>query len=62
MMNPGSLRVVTASQSARDGLRMMDKYRVMQLVVMDTGSVVGIVTRQDILAKMIEFGSAVDSA
>ncbi len=61
MMNPGSLRVVTASQSARDGLRMMDKYRVTQLVVMDTGFVVGIVTRQDILTRMIEFDSAVDS-
>ena len=62
MVDPGSLRVISANETARDGLRTMDKHRVIQLVVIDAGSVVGIVTRQDILAKMIEFSSAADSA
>ena len=36
----------------------MDKHRVAQLVVIDAGLVVGIVTRQDILIKMVELSSA----
>ena len=56
IVDPGSLRVITAKESARDGLLAMDRHRVIQLVVMDAGLVVGVVTRQDILAKMVEFG------
>ena len=58
LMDPGSLRVISNTTTARDGLRMMDRYRVSQLVVMDAGFVSGVVTRQEILARMIEFRSA----
>ena len=58
LVDPGSLRIITPGESARDGLRAMEKHRMVQLVVVDGGFVVGIVTRQDILAKMIEFSPA----
>ena len=56
IVDPGSLRVIMAVESAQDGLLAMDRHRVIQLVVVDAGLVVGVVTRQDILAKMVEFG------
>ena len=62
MVDPGSLRVITANESGGDGLRTMDKHRVAQLVVLDAGLVAGIVTRQDILTKMVELISADGSA
>ena len=52
---PHSLRVCSRFDSERDVLSMMDKYRVMQLVVMDGGSVLGIITRQDIIKAVKEF-------
>lgn len=55
IVNPDSLRVITASEPARDALRTMDRYRVSQLVVMENAHLLGVVTRQDVLAKMIEF-------
>ena len=62
MVDPTSLRVITPNESARDGLRTMDRHHVIQLVVVDAGIVVGIVTREDILVKMIEFDSAAGGA
>jgi Zn-dependent protease len=56
-----SLQVISSYESAQDGLRAMDRHRVDQLVVIDAGHVVGIVTRQDIHARMIEFSSATGS-
>ena len=58
LVDPGSLRVISSGESAIDALRAMDKYRVVQLVVVDGGIVAGIVTRQDILAKVVEFSPA----
>jgi CBS domain-containing protein len=52
---PHSLRVCSILDSGRDALSTMDKYRVMQLVVMDGHSVLGIVTRQDIIRAVKEF-------
>ncbi len=52
---PHSLRVCSRFDSGRDALSTMDKYRVMQLVVMDGHSVLGIVTRQDIIKAVKEF-------
>ena len=40
----------------------MDKYGVMQLVVMDDGYVFGIVTRQDITKAVQEFPYPTDSS
>jgi CBS domain-containing protein len=40
----------------------MDKYRVMQLVVMDGHSVLGIVTRQDIIKAVKEFPFTTDKS
>ena len=62
LVDPGSLRVISANESARGGLRTMDRHRVNQLVVLDGGVVVGIVTRQDILAKIIELSGAAEHA
>ena len=55
IMNPDSLRVISASEPAHDALRAMDRYQVSQLVVMEKTHLLGMVTRQDVLAKMIEF-------
>jgi len=57
IVDSGSLRVISAHESAREGLRMMDRHRVVQLVVIDTGLMVGVVTRQDILARLTEVRS-----
>ena len=54
VVDSGSLRVISAYEPVRAGLQMMDRHRVVQLVVIDGGLVVGVVTRQDILARMIE--------
>jgi len=54
VVDSGSLRVISAYEPVREGLQMMDRHRVVQLVVIDGGLVVGVVTRQDILARMIE--------
>ena len=40
----------------------MDKHRVSQLVVMDSDYVVGIVTRQDIIAMLLELRGREDDA
>ena len=58
VVNPDSLRVISAYDAARDALRALDNQRVSQLVVMDTNFVVGIVTRRDILDKMMELQSS----
>ncbi len=58
IVNSGSLRLITSNESCRDGLQMMDKHHVVQLVVMDTGLVIGITTRPDIIASLSEFGPA----
>ena len=50
-----SLRFCSRFDSGRDALHAMDKYGVMQLVVMDDGYVFGIVTRQDITKAVQEF-------
>ena len=55
LMNPDSLRVISRNEPARDALRAMDRYRVNQLVVMDSDYVVGIVTREDIVRMLLEF-------
>jgi Zn-dependent protease len=57
LMNPDSLRVVSADEPARDALRSMDRHRVNQLVVMDGDYVMGIVTREDIVRMLLEFRS-----
>ena len=59
-----SLRFRSRFHSARDALHAMDKYGVMQLVVMDDGYVYvyGIVTRQDIIKAVQEFPYATDSS
>lgn len=53
LMNPESLRVISANESARDALRSMDSNRVNQLVVMDGDYVTGIVTREDIVQALL---------
>ncbi|MDA1280001.1 MAG: site-2 protease family protein [Chloroflexi bacterium] len=62
VVNPDSLRIISAYEAAREALRVMDSYRVSQLVVMDTGFVMGIVTRRDILDKMMDLGSSANRA
>lgn len=62
IMNPGSLRIVTAQESVRDALRSMDRHNVTQLVVMDGAYVIGIVSRRDILAMMLERRMATENA
>ena len=57
-----SLRFCSRFDSGRDALHAMDKYGVMQLVVMDDGYVFGIVTRQDITKAVQEFPYATDSS
>jgi CBS domain-containing protein len=61
IMNPDSLRVISASEPARNALRTMDRYRVSQLVVMEKTHLLGMVTRQDVLAKMSEFTLSEDA-
>jgi CBS domain-containing protein len=58
LMNSGSLRVISRGDSVREALRMMDKHQVNQLVVMDDDYVIGIVTREDIVAILVETRSA----
>jgi Zn-dependent protease len=62
LMNSGSLRVISLHDPARDALQLMDKHRVSQLVVMDSDYVVGIVTRQDIIAMLLELRGREDDA
>ena len=57
-----SLRFCSRFDSGRDALHAMDKYGVMQLVVMDDGYVFGIVTRQDITKAVQEFHYVTDSS
>ena len=57
-----SLRFCSRFDSGRDALHAMDKYGVMQLVVMDDGYAFGIVTRQDITKAVQEFPYATDSS
>jgi Zn-dependent protease/CBS domain-containing protein len=57
-----SLRFCSRLDSGRDALHAMDRYGVMQLVVMDDGYVFGIVTRQDITKAVQEFPYATDSS
>ena len=57
-----SLRFCSRFDSGRDALHAMDKYGVMQLVVMDDGYVFGIVTRQDITKAVQEFPYPTDSS
>jgi len=59
---PHSLRVCSRFDSGRDALSTMDKYRVMQLVVMDGHSVLGIVTRQDIIRTVKNFPFTTDKS
>ncbi len=61
LMDPGSLRVVSINDPLREALRLMDMHRLHQLVVMDSDYVAGMVTRQDIVAAMVEFQSAGES-
>ena len=53
LMNSGSLRVISVHDPAREALQLMDKHRVSQLVVMDSDYVIGVVSRQDIIATLL---------
>ncbi len=53
LMNPDSLRVISAYEPVHEALKFMDHYKVNQLVVMDGDYVVGIVTREDIIKAML---------
>ena len=55
-----SLRFCSRFDSGRDALHAMDKYGVMQLVVMDDGYVFGIVTREGVTKAVQEFPYTTD--
>jgi len=57
IMNPESLRVISTDESVREALRLLDKHRLNQLVVMDADYVEGIVTREDIVRALVTFRS-----
>ena len=57
-----SLRFCSRFDSGRDALHAMDKYGVMQLVVMDDGYVFGIVTREGVTKAVQEFPYPTDSS
>ena len=56
-----SLRFCSRFDSGLDALHAMDKYGVMQLVVMDDGYVFGIVTREGVTKAVQEFPNTTDS-
>jgi Zn-dependent protease len=57
LMDLGSLRVVSVTDPAQEALRLLDQHGLNQLVVMDNDYVVGMVTRQDIVAALIDMHS-----
>ena len=57
LMDAKSLQVVSVNDSAREALSLMDRHRLHQLVVMDNDYVIGMVTRPDIVAALLEFHS-----
>ena len=61
LMNPDSLRVISAYEPVHEALKSMDQYKVNQLVVMDGDYVTGIVTREDILRAMLNVRRQDDS-
>jgi len=54
LMNPDSLRVISADETVYNALKSMDKHQVVQLVVMEGDYVVGMVTREDIIKVMTD--------
>jgi CBS domain-containing protein len=57
LMDAKSLQVASVNDSAREALSLMDRHRLHQLVVMDNDYVIGMVTRPDIVAALLEFHS-----
>ena len=61
LMHAGSLRVISVNDPAREALQLMDKHRVSQLVVMDDDYVIGIVSRQNIIATLLDLRGGEES-
>lgn len=60
LMSPDSLRVISRHDSVGEALRVMDRSRLNQLVVMDNDYVIGIVTRDDIIKALLELRTTTD--